>query len=185
MKAAQRGSLATRLWAVFLLLALVSPAAASEDWRRFDSEQGRFSVDFPTAPVEREKRRRFPIASFVSHVYTAVVGKDAFGVNHTDLPGLALFFASTSKILDSTRKGFLEDANASQVSFEETLLGDRKARELVYDIPAQNGRPPLRGRAAMFLEGKRLYVFWAEVTASRAERDLKRFFASAVIAREK
>ncbi len=169
-------------WAVLstalVVLAFAQPLAASEEWQAFDSEGGRFSVELPSPPAEQKKRRTFPIASFVSHVYTALVGKDAFGINHTDIPGFALIFASRSKILNSTRKGFLEDANASEISFEKVVLGDRTARELVYDIPAQDGRPPLRGRAAMFFEGRRLYVFWAEVTLSRAQRDLRRFFES-------
>jgi len=153
-------------------------AAEGEDWRRFEFEQGNFSVELPTVPVQGTKEKWFPISSFVSHVYRSWAGKDAFGINHTDLPRIALAFASKKKIFNSTRDGFLEDSNATEVSYRETEMDGRSARELVYDIPAQQDMPALRGKATMFLEGKRLYVFWAEVTRTRTQQDLNRFFDS-------
>lgn len=171
----QRGALAL---VVIGMLAAPWPAGALDDWKRFDSTGGRFSVEMPAVPRSQEKRTWFPMASFVSHVHTAFVGQDAFGVNHTDIPRMVYALAGEKKILESTRKGLLEDVNATEVSFSETSLGSLPARELVYDIPPQGDRPPLRGTATILFVGRRLYVFWAEVSQSRSLEDLQRYFGS-------
>jgi hypothetical protein len=163
------------------LLAAASPASALDDWQRFDSEGGRFSIDMPAVPRTQEKKTWFPMASFVSHVYTSLVGDDAFGVNHTDIPRVVLALAGEKKILESTRNGLLEDMNATEISFRETRVGSLPARELVYDIPPAGDRPPLRGTATILFVGRRLYVFWAEVSQSRSLADLQRYFASVQI----
>jgi hypothetical protein len=165
-------------------LAHATPAPAIEDWRSFDSEIGRFRVDLPGTPGETQKERWFPVSNFVSRVYKVFVGEDIFGVNHTDIPGAALFFASEKKVFNSTRDGFLEDSNATEVSFTETDVVGRPGRELIYDIPAQGDQPALHGRALMCFEGNRLYVFYTEVTRSRAQADLDRFFDSIRIEKE-
>ena len=165
-------------------LVLTSVASAADDWRGFESEVGRFSVDLPGKPKQLKKERWFPISSFVSRVYKTYVGDDIFGVNHTDIPGAALFFAGKKKIFDSTRDGFLEESKATEVSFEKTDFVGRSGRELVYDIPAEGDHPPLRGLARMCFEGNRLYVFYAEVSESRASTDVERFFGSIQISGE-
>lgn len=173
---------ATRSSFVALLIAagltLASPAVAADDWRAYETEVGRFKVDLPAEPKQLKKERWFPVSSFVSRVYKAYVGDDIFGVNHTDIPGAALFFAGKKKIFDSTRDGFLEESKAREVSFEKADFVGRPGRELVYDIPAQGGQPRLRGKARMCFEGNRLYVFYAEVDESRAQTDIDRFFDS-------
>ena len=118
-----------------LLVSGVGRASASgpEAWQRFRSDRGNFSVELPSPPEERQKKRWFPVHSFVSHVYTSSVGEDAFGVNHTDLPRLALFFASQSKIFSSTRDGFLEDSFATETSFAKTERDGQPARFLGID----------------------------------------------------
>jgi hypothetical protein len=173
---------ATRSSLVALLiaatLALASPAMATDDWRAFETEVGRFKVDLPAEPKQLKKERWFPVSSFVSRVYKAYVGDDIFGVNHTDLPGAVLFFAGKKKVFNSTRDGFLEESKATQVSFEKADFVGRPGRKLVYDIPAQGRYPALRGLARMCFEGNRLYVFYAEVSESRAQTDIDRFFDS-------
>ena len=58
---------------------LVSGVASGLDvWQRFRSERGNFSVQMPSPPEQQEKKRWFPIHSFVSSVYISLVGDDAF-----------------------------------------------------------------------------------------------------------
>lgn len=164
-------------------LVLATSALADDDWRTFESKVGLFSVDMPGEPTEMMKERWFPMADFVSRVYKVFVGDDIFGVNHTDIPGAAMFFAGKKTVFNSTRDGFLEDSNATVVSFAESDLVGRPGRELIYDIPAQGDQPALRGRAIMCFEGNRLYVFYTEVTKSRAQADIDRFFETIRIAK--
>jgi hypothetical protein len=163
---------------------MVSPAvgAASEtSWHTFVSENGHFSVALPAPPAEQRKEKWFPVSSFVSTVYKSIVGDDIFGVNHTDIPGFALVFASDNRVFQSSREGFLEDSMASEVSYREIELLGRTARELIYDIPPLEGRPAQRGTAKMFFEGNRLYIFYTEVTDSVPAGAVERFFDSIVI----
>jgi hypothetical protein len=165
-------------WATVLALALPGAAAALDGWKPFHPSDDAFVVALPTPPTTQRKERWFPISDFVSTVYTSRVGHDAFGLNHTDLPRMALFFAPTEKIFDSARKGFLEDSNATEISFDETEFEGRSARELVYDIPPAEDRPALRGKARMFFEKNRLYIIWAEVTDAVTPGELDRYFSS-------
>jgi hypothetical protein len=160
------------------LLANSGTAGALDDWQRFESGSGRFRIDMPAAPRTEAKKTWFPMASFVSHVYTALVGPDAFGVNHTDIPRMVFALAGEKKILEATRQGLLEDENATEVSFRESQFGALPARELVYDIPPKGDQPGLRGSAKILFVGRRLYVFWAEVSQGRSLEDLQRYFSS-------
>lgn len=161
-----------------VLLGFASAASALDGWRPFTPDDGTFVLALPTEPTTQRKERWFPMSDFVSTVYTARVGDDAFGLNHTDLPRVALFFAPLERIFQSARKGFLEDSNATEVSFDETDFEGHDARELVYDIPAADDRPPLRGRARMFFVKNRLYIVWAEVTSAITPDELESYFSS-------
>lgn len=174
--------LAHRIVLGWLLTVCAGLAVADPDdldtWRAYAPDGGAFRVDFPSEPTTQRKERWFPVSEFVSTVYRAEVADDTFGLNHTDLPRVALFFAPKSTIFSSARDGFIEDSNASEVSFEEVEYAGHKARELVYDIPASETKPALRGRARMFFEGKRLYIVWAEVTERISPADINRYFGS-------
>ncbi|MBW2231694.1 MAG: hypothetical protein JRH17_15010 [Deltaproteobacteria bacterium] len=163
------------------LLILVSTAVAEDAWETFVSENGHFSVALPTQPSQQHKEKWFPISSFVSTVYKSIVGNEVFGVNHTDIPGFAMAFASNDRVFQSSRKGFLEDSQATEVSYREIELLGRPGRELIYDIPPLGGRPAQRGTAKMFFQGNRLYIFYAEVTQAIPAGDVQRFFDSILI----
>lgn len=158
------------------------PASSLEEWQPFVPEDGAFRVEMPGVPTTQEKERGFPPFDFVSTVYTARVGDDAFGLNHTDLPRVALYFKSESSILDSARTGFLEDSNASERSFVEIAYAGHEARRLTYDIPATDAAPPLLGQARMFFVKNRLYIVWAEVTTDIGPDELDHYFGSFRIA---
>jgi hypothetical protein len=161
-------------------IAIVRPGVADviPGWQSFQPADDSFAVEMPVAPTIQSKERGFPPFDFVSTVYTARVGNDAFGLNHTDLPRVALYFKSESSIFESARSGFLEDSNASEVSFEKISFVGGQARELIYDIPARDATPALRGTARMFFEKNRLYIVWAEVTSAVSTEDLERYFGS-------
>ena len=177
---------ALRLLAASTLVVLATAgyvtAEAIASWQPFQPADAAFQLEMPATPTIQSKERGFPPFDFVSTVYTARVGDDAFGLNHTDLPRVALYFRSESSIFDSARSGFLEDSNASEVSFETISFARRDARELIYDIPAHDAVPALRGTARMFFEQNRLYIVWAEVTPDVTPAELERYFGSLRIA---
>jgi hypothetical protein len=168
------------LWvlAVAWCIAISTSPAAALDWHRYESQDGDFSVELPGAPEIRQKKTWFPISSFVSEIYRTWIPRGAFGLNHTDLPGGVMMLAGKSKIIEATRTAMVEDADGTEVSFRETRFLDKPAHELVYDRPAREDVPPLRGTATIFFHDKRLYVFWVEVGEDHPKSDLVRFFDS-------
>lgn len=184
----KRSALAHTLPPALVLVAVLGAALSAsleaqaepprDDWRRFESEVGRFAIDMPAEPAERQKKRWLPIGSVVSRVYTARVGDDAFGLNHTDVPSIAMKFTPRESVFQSAREGFLEDSHAHETAFEATLFAGRDAKLLRYAIAAQPERAPLVGTARLFFEERRLYIVWTEVTAGRAGADLERYFTS-------
>ena len=174
-----------RVARLFLTIVAVSCATRAqaalpnlEGWKLFRADDGAFEISMPIPPTTERKERWFPMADFVSTVHRAQVEDDLFGMNYTDLPRVALWFTSNNGIFEGARDGFIEDSNATEVSFEETEYAGHKARELVYDIPAMDGKPPLRGRAMMFFEGKRLYIVYAEVTQAVSPAQIDHYFGS-------
>jgi len=63
-----------------------------------------------------------------------------------------------------------------------TRFAGRDARELLYDIPASDSSPPLRGTARMFFDQNRLYIVWTEVTERVPKHELDRYFGSLQLA---
>lgn len=153
-------------------------ASALDGWQPFEGPDAAFRLEMPTTPAIQSKERGFPPFDFVSTVYTARIGDDAFGLNHTDLPRVALVFKSESSILDSARKGFLEDSNASETAFTETRFVGRAARTLLYTIPATLDRAALRGEAHLFFVKNRLYIVWAEVSDVIPPSEVESYFGS-------
>jgi hypothetical protein len=164
-----------------LCLLLSATPAAALSWSRFDSEQGRFSVELPGHPQVNEKKSWFPVASFVSYVYRSQVRDGVFGLNHTDVPGTIMMLVGKKRIIEGTRKGLVKDVQGTEVSFRETRFLGKPAHELVYDMPAQSDGRPVRGRSMIFFRNKRLYVFSVELSEDHPEDDLSRFFDSVQI----
>jgi hypothetical protein len=168
--------------AVGWCLATSAAPAIALDWHRYESQDGDFSVELPGSPEIRQKKTWFPISSFVSDIYRTWIPHGAFGLNHTDLPGGVMMLAGKSKIIQATRTALVEDVDGTEVSFRETRFLDKPAHELVYDRPAHDDVPPLRGTATIFFRDKRLYVFWVEVGKDHPKSDLVRFFNSIRVA---
>ncbi len=95
------------------------------------------------------------------------------------LPGAILFVTSDRYILDTTREGFLESSQATQLAFEASEVDGRPARELLYAIPATADHPAQKGTARMLFVDKRLFIFYAEIREQGgSEDDVLRYFSS-------
>lgn len=166
--------------ALCLLVALLATTAGGDStWKPFVPEDGSFRVEMPGAPQQETRERWFPASRFVSTVYKVRREGDVFGVNHTDLPGAILFVTSDRYILDTTREGFLESSQATQLAFEASEVDGRPARELLYAIPATADNPAQKGTARLLFVDKRLFIFYAEIREQGgSEDDVLRYFSS-------
>ena len=164
-------------WVLSLLL-LPCSAIANLEWTAFAPEDGSFQVEMPGVPTSTTRERRFLVSHFFSTVYRAQRGADIFGVNHTDIPKAILLVTSNSYILKSTREGFLESSSASEVAYEASEVDGQSAGELTYSIPAGDDHPAQSGTARLLLVGNRLFIFYAEVTPTASEAEVRRYFRS-------
>ena len=169
-----------------LALALIATMAwmgtetskAFDEPLRFVAEDESFSLDLPTEPVAHQRRTWFPIARFVTKIYTAQFDDEEFGINYTSLPRVIGWLSPKRTILNSARDGLLEDSNASLVAFQSFKTREGPARSMIFAIPAQDGRPALMGHARMLVANRRLYILWTETTPSVSEEELQQFFGS-------
>ncbi|MDE0886810.1 MAG: hypothetical protein OSB70_14890 [Myxococcota bacterium] len=165
-----------------LAAALANKALGDAAWQPFTAGDASFRVDMPGSPEVDTRERWFPASRFVSTVYKVRRGADAFGVNHTDLPGAVLFVTSNRYILKSARDGFLESSRATEISFTKSELDGHPAQELIYNIPAYDNNPAQRGTAKLLFVGKRLFIFYTEMNVSadpkQTVEEVQRFFLS-------
>jgi hypothetical protein len=162
-----------------LAAALCAHAAhAGATWTPFTPDDASFRVEMPGEPSIETRERGFALGRFVSTVYKTHRGHDAFGVNHTDIPGAILFLLPDKAILDATRKGFLESSDAAETAFRPSEVDGHPAWQLLYTIPAHAQRPQQSGNARILFAGKRLFIFYTEISPQTAEDGDARYFES-------
>ena len=165
--------------AAYLLVGFLSVSGrADSDWITFEPPDASFRVEMPGEPTVETRERWFPLSRFVSRVYKARRGSDVFGVNHTDIPGAILFVTPDKAILDATRKGFLESSEARELAFSAGEVDGRPAWALHYAIPDRDPIPAQNGTARMLFVGRRLFIFYTELSSEDAEGISLRYFES-------
>ena len=170
---------------LLLILALsaapAQPSSPTDPWQKFSPPGAKFAVELPGTPQTKTRKRWLPIGNVVSTVYKVETPPDTFGLSVTDLPGITFAFRSREKVIESTAEGFVEDAKAQQTGSRITELDGRAAKEVTYQIPANDQHPKLRGISRMLIDDKRLYIFYAEVSSAVTSQQLDRYFDSVQI----
>ena len=166
--------------ALLTMIAVMGPESskAFEEPHPFVAEDESFSLVLPNELIAHQRKTWFPIARFVTKIYTAQFDNEEFGINYTSLPRVIGWLSPKRTILNSARDGLLEDSNASLVAFRSFETREGPARSMVFAIPAQDGRPALTGQARMLIAKRRLYILWTETTPAISEDELQQFFAS-------
>jgi len=140
-----------RAFVLVLLLGGVGTAAAPL-WKPFNSAQAHFSTVFPSAPKASRSQTDSPIGAVTTQIYTSSVAWGSYSVAYTELPGVAVRFAS-EQVLNDARERILQDAGAQQQSWVPVTGGNG----LSYRSPQK------QGWSQIFLVGNRLYVLDARV----------------------
>jgi hypothetical protein len=168
------------LFAAALLLALVaSQVGADQDWKKFTSEQGRFSISVPAQPVKSETSQKSFVGTVTNHVFTSESGKDdSFTVDYSDIPHFALHFAGADTIYEHAKGALLKQTFGKATAYSDVSVGDAKGKRLVYDTPEAPGHAAMRGHAILLLVGTRLYVVDAVLEESEADTKAERFLSS-------
>jgi hypothetical protein len=108
------------LFAAVLLLALVAEAGADQDWKKFTSEEGRFSISVPAQPVKSETSQKSFIGTVTNHVFTSESGKDdSFTVDYSDIPHFALHFAGADTIYEHAKGALLKQTFGKATAYSD------------------------------------------------------------------
>ncbi len=166
------------LLALLCWIPIATPTQADRDWRAFEPSGGLFRLQMPGVPTTTLKKRGLPMARFKSSVYKTLLDENAFGVNITSIPRALTLVVPETSLINRARNGFLEDAKATEISFQTREIGGERGKFLVYAIPAAGSRPRQRGSAWFLFKQNRLMIFYAEVDVSIPEADVQRYFDS-------
>jgi hypothetical protein len=117
---------------------------------RFESKEGKYSVQFPGKPTKSARKA----GGVDLNIAIVEKGTGGFAVIHTDLPSEAVKAAKPKDLLDGgQQKGLVENFKAKVTSARDFQFGPEKypARELVAE------KDQLHLRVRIILAGNRLY----------------------------
>lgn len=152
-----------------VLLAAVTSAAAQKDphgWVDFAPEGGKFSILFPTQPVETINKK----TAYTLHSFTITANRATYVASYTDYEEIKL---KPAEFLLANRDRFNKGLQATLVSSREISLDGHAGLEFVSENPAANIKSQL------FLIGKRLFQTATVVFKDTDQTEwTEKFFAS-------
>ncbi len=140
---------------IFITVSLFVPFNVFANWAEFKSKPGEFTVRMPCSPKLKKKIDHTVVGKITEHIYSCQKGKLHFVVEYQDLPPIAVSLGSRKRIYRNSKKAFLKDVKARELSFTEVNIKAFPGKELTYKNKKE------LGQARFFLIGKRLYVLQA------------------------
>jgi hypothetical protein len=150
-------------------LAIAAPATTSQTTKRspFYSQDGRFSIDFPSQPQASTDKVKDDIT-----VYSFIVAEDQtlYQVGYYDVPGLSyLSRTAIRKLTISLAQGFAEGFEAKITSTKNIQLGNHLGQEFKFTQSGQSGQ----GRA--YIVKERVYLIAGMDTPKASQAFLNSF----------
>ena len=169
--------------AAALLLVLLACASASaqqpaQAWEKFNSPEGRFSVQLPTKPAYEAKEVDSSVGKLTLNAYSASNDRGYFLASFGDYPAEPKDAAQIDKVLDSVVSGVLKGLNAELTSEVKNIsLTGNPGREFAAKKAEQGMNVVFTWR--IYLVGRRLYQI-AVVTQAGDEKspEVAKFLAS-------
>jgi len=81
----------------------------SVSWHQFKSEEGRFSIQFPTLPAIKTHDQNSIIGHVTNHLFESRSHLGDFSVDYSDLPGFAITFTGNETIYSHATGALLKD----------------------------------------------------------------------------
>lgn len=155
-----------RLLAWLLMCLFVTTGANSADqenaalpsWLEFKSDQGHFSIQFPSTPSIKTTHKDSIIGKVTNHIFVSNINQSNFGVDYSDIPGFALEFTGKNIIYSHASGALLKKTLGKIQSNKDFHYHGHPGKHLIYDIPPVPDKPVMYGEAYLFLVDKRLYV---------------------------
>jgi hypothetical protein len=167
MKRMHRLSLAfTVLLMVFCNVAAQTAQADPQGWLTFAPEGGKFSILFPSQPVETINKK----TAYTLHSFTTTANHATYVASYTDYEEIKL---KPAEFLIANRDRFNKGLQATLVSSREIVLDGNTGLEFVSENPAANIKSQL------FLIGNRLFQIATVVFKDTDQTEwTNKFFAS-------
>jgi hypothetical protein len=165
-----------------LLLALVMMSgcggAQELQWQSFDSDVGRFSVEFPGEPEEQSQSISTAVGSIETWTLMVEEQGAGFSVSFADYPQEIIAASETALMLDGARDGAVANISGILLEENEISLDGHPGREIEVEVKEED----VVVRARFYLVENRLYVIQAiSETSKVSEDDFVRFLNSFVI----
>jgi hypothetical protein len=178
----RRGNLSTtsRLLCLALLGAasIADPAGAEgASWREFYSRAAGFRVEIPAQPRRRDSEDWTLAGKVVHHHYIVELPAARFDFERIDLPVLASFFYSSTRLLERAKDDYLEELDAIADSVEAIEVQGYPGLRLLFRHRAAGSA---QEETRFILAGRHLYMvaagpFLPEVRSSMVERVFSTF----------
>jgi hypothetical protein len=155
------------------------PIAPTSSWKRFSSDEGRFSVFFPGSPESTNIISDASATNVVTHMFYVNPNiQNSFAVGYSDSP----MFANAAKLLkpqEFLKKSeclCVSNAQGKIVYDEESKFKDYPAREFEF---VAGGKANYSTRVKYILVGKRVYsIFVVFLTGNPYLQERMEFFNS-------
>ncbi|OQK18185.1 hypothetical protein AU255_10215 [Methyloprofundus sedimenti] len=170
----------------FLICLYCLTAAHAEDqnsatpvsWQEFKSDDGHFSIEFPTAPKIKKNTQESVIGDVINHVFESKTGIGIFSLDYSDIPGFAVSFTGNDKIYSQATETLLKKTFGKIQSSTDIKYQNHSGKHLIYDIQQTSDKPEFDGQTYLFLIEKRLYVINAIAPAATSMSHIKYFLNS-------
>lgn len=150
----------------------------SVSWHQFKSEEGRFSIQFPTLPAIKTHDQNSIIGHVTNHLFESRSHLGDFSVDYSDLPGFAITFTGNETIYSHATGALLKDTLGKLKSSKDFNYQGHTGKHLIYDIPHASEKPEFDGQAYLLLIDKRLYVINVVAPANTEETQVNHFLNS-------
>jgi predicted small lipoprotein YifL len=139
-----------------------------EDWQEYVSENGNFSVMFPSGELREEEGRDLNMVG---------IDMDDAGyvVMYGDVPGADML--KPEAVFDLTQEGMLQDGESELVSSEDIMLGDYPGRQIRIDGKTGDKQATFNTRVYI-VEGRLYQVMVVMPTDKLAMEDIEAFWSS-------
>ncbi|CAG0934853.1 hypothetical protein TFLX_03709 [Thermoflexales bacterium] len=154
-------------------------ATSVDEWQRFSSTEGGFSILLPARPKEQRQPVNTAAGSVEAIMYIAEVKGTAFGAGYSDFPTSALE-ADSQAVLEGARDGAAKNINGTVLDEKPIELAGYPGLEIVIEMPAGAAVPGgAMYRAQLYLVGQRLYqVIYVALKADENPAEYQKLFDS-------
>lgn len=139
---------------------LVKPSPTITGWQEYTSQDGSYTVQMPTKPLETEESQASPAGSLQMHLMLgSMQEKGIYIVGYTDYPNVPSN-VSIKQLLDSAAEGAASNSGATMLSKKEIMLDGNQGIEVEMDVPPS--KIPGGGKATcrIYWASPRIYILF-------------------------